>query len=207
MNKRADCTYIDRMKRFAALFLALSVALPALAIDLRKRSGTRESLRITVLQAPIYGEYEDRVATRVRRQLVEELRERGLDADDGAMSFDDLARSGRGDADFFVEVVPTEDYAHPIGGVAVNVPNATVDVSVVVSRVAADLRIYDRKLNLVAKRHLRHNSTSVVPTGVGVGTYRMSMWFALPIVEYLRYRNAVNGVVRDAAREVTSVIR
>jgi hypothetical protein len=206
LNKGADCIYIGRMKRSLVFLAAIAIALPALSFDPVKHNG---ALRMTILQEPVAeGGYVDRVARRVHQQLVDELRDRGFDAIDGRASFDDISRGGRRDSDIYVEIAPAAESTRPLGGVGVNLPNATVDVAVVVSRVAAELRIYDGKtLNLIARRHLNRSSTTIVPTSVGVGTYRMSVWFALPFVEYVRYRNAVNNVVHDAATEIAGVVR
>jgi hypothetical protein len=194
------------MKRFLILLVAIAVAAPAFSFDPTRRTG---AIRLTVVAAPIFngGDYEDRIASRVRRQLVDELRERGFDALDGRVTLEELDHRGRLDSDFYVEIAPSGSYATPAGSVGVRAPNVTVDVAVVVSRIAAELRVYDRTLTEIARRHLNREDTTVVPTGVGVGTYRMSVWFALPFVEYVRYRTAVNSVVEDAAKEIARVVR
>jgi hypothetical protein len=198
LNKRADCIYIDLMRRLALFAVAIAVAYPAFSFNPSRHTGTR----VALLQEPIVhgGEYEDRIAANVRHQLVRELRDRGFDAYDARISYADLRREPRADADLYVEILPGDNYAYPTGGVGVRTSNVAVDVGIIVARVAADLRIYDgRTLDLVAKRHLRHENVTVVPTAVGAGTYRMSVWFALPVVQYLRYRSAVADVVREAA--------
>ena len=195
------------MRRLAlAAILVAFAAQTAIAFDPTPRRGNR----VTVLQAPLYNGsgYEDRVASRVRQQLVRELRRRGFDAVDGSMSYEELRRGDRIDSNYYIELAPSDAYATTTGGASVGVSHAAVDLSVIVSRVAAELRIYDgRTLDLVTKRHLSRENVAVVPTGVGVGTYRMSVWFALPIAEYVRYRSAVNAVVADAAAEFTGVVQ
>jgi hypothetical protein len=191
------------MKRLLILLAIASIAAPASSFDPSRHS----SHHIAVLQAPIYnsGEYEDRIATSVRRDLVRELRARGFDAVDARTSYEELQRRGRSSADVYVEIAPAEMYARPTGGVTVRTRSVAVDVAVVVSRVAAELRLYDgRTLDLIEKRHLRRENVTVVPTDIGVGTYRMAVWFALPFVQYVRYRSAVGAVVRDAANVIVS---
>jgi hypothetical protein len=192
------------MKRLLVLLaIATALAAPAFSFDPSRHNGNR----IAVLQAPIYngGEYENRIATSVRRQLVRELRDRGYDAVDSRVSYEELQRSGRTSADLYVELAPADMYAHPTGGVTVRTRSVAVDVAVVVSRVAAELRLYDgRTLDLIEKKHLRRENVTVVPTDIGVGTYRMAVWFVLPFVEYVRYRSAISAVVRDAASVIIS---
>jgi hypothetical protein len=186
------------MKRLALFAVAVAVACPVFSFNPSHHTGTR----VALLQAPIDQgvEYEDRIAANVRHQLVRELRDRGFDAYDARISYADLRREQTTDADLYVEIVSGGSYAVPTGEVGVRTSNVAVDIGIVVARVAADLRIYDgRTLELIAKRHLRHENVTVVPTAVGAGTYRMSVWFALPVVQYLRYRSAVGDVVREAA--------
>ena len=191
------------MKRLLILAIVVAVAVPAFSFDPSRHTGTR----VALLQAPIYnaGEYENRIAGSVRHQLVRELRDRGFDAFDARMTFAELQREGRADADLYVEIVPGDTYAYPTGEVGVRTSNVALDVAVVVSRVAAELRLYDgRTLDLIGKRQLRHQNVTVVPTAIGAGTYRLSVWFALPVVQYMRYRSAVGAVVRDAATVIAS---
>ncbi len=191
------------MKRLLVLLVIAAVAVPAFSFDPSRHNGHR----IAVLQAPIYngGEYEDRIATSVRRELVRELRARGFDAVDARMSYEELQRRRQSSADLYVEIAPADVYARPTGGVTVRTRRVAVDVAIVVSRVAAELRLYDGgTLDLIEKRHLRRENVTVVPTDIGVGTYRMAVWFALPLVEYVRYRSAVGAVVRDAATVIVS---
>ncbi len=71
-----------------------------------------------------------------------------------------------------------------------------------------ELRVSDgRTLDLVARRRLDRSNTTVIPTGVGAGSSRLSVFLAVPFVEYLRGRAAVNAVVDDAADEIDGLGR
>jgi hypothetical protein len=196
------------MKRLLPIVaLSLAIVQPALAFDPTPREAGN---RITLLQGPTYhgGEYEERAAARIRKQLVSELRERGYDAIDGEMSYDDAVRGGRRDSGLYIEIAPDSATTDSAAIARVDLPHASVDLAVLVSRVAAELRVYDaRSLNLIVKRNLHRQDVRVVPTGVGTGTYRASVWLALPVFEYARYRAAVNGVVQDAVQEIVGVGR
>ena len=190
------------------LAIAFAVAAPAFSFDTTRRPGN--SLRITLLQASIGNSYdgEDRVASRVRQQLLRELRERGFDAVDGGYSYVDLVRGGGIDSDFYVEIAPSSEAVTEAAGVGVGIRHVTVDLGVLVSHAAAELRVYDgRTLNLITKRNLHRRSVTVVPTAVSAGTYRAAVWIALPFIEYVRYRAAVGAVVDDAAAEIAGITR
>lgn len=206
LNKRGDCIHIEGMKRLALLLVVIAavVAQPALAFDPKRPL----SNRITLLQAPAYdaSELELQIARNVRDRLLGELRARGFDAADSKLTYDEAQRTGAEISGLYVEIAPSEVHAHSTGDVAVRTRNVGVDVAMLVSRVAAELRVYDgRSFALIAKRHISREDVRVVPTGIGVGSYRMSVWFALPFVQYARYRAAANLVVRDAAAEIESV--
>ena len=184
----------------------LLVVPSAFAFDTGHKTGNR----VVVLRSTLdnEGQSESRAAVRVREQLIRELRDRGFDASDARMTYDQFRREGQLDADFIVELAPGESEARSVAEGGVRVPNATVDIAVIVSRVASELRVYDgRTLDVIAKRHLQSHTTTVVPTGVGAGTYRMGVFVAMPFVEYFRYRAAVNAVVDDAADQIDALRR
>ena len=206
LYKRGNVSTLMMMKRLVAvLALALFLVQPALAFDTRKSTGNR----ITVLQAPVYrGEYEDRVSARVRERLVDELRSRGFDAVDGRVTYDVLQREAPLDSDLYVELAPSRIDERPVAGVALPIPSGAVDIAVIVSRVAAELRVYDgRSLALISKRHLHAQNATVMPVAARAGGSRISAAIVLPFVEYARYRAAVNAVVGDAADEIAGLRR
>lgn len=205
--KSADCTYIEGMKRLALFLLFVSVAAqPAVAFDPQNPVTNR----ITLLQAPAYdaSDFELQITRNVRERLLGELRARGFAAVDSALTYDEAQRTGAQVSGLYVEIAPSDFHAHATGDVAVRARSVGVDVAMLVSCVAAELRVYDgRTFALIAKRHLSREDVSVVPAGIGAGSYRVAVWLALPIVQHARYRAAANGVVRDAAAEIESVVR
>src|SRR6476469_8006421 len=142
LNKRPYSIYITDMKRSLIAFAcALFFVQPLFSFDTTRRAVQR----ITVLEAPRYdrSDDEDRLARRIRERLVRELRSRGVDAQDTGMTYDELQRRGTLDADLFVELTPADSSERSIADASVRVPTGAVDIAVVVSRVAAELRMYD----------------------------------------------------------------
>lgn len=201
LNKRGDSIYIERMKRLLILTAIAGIALPAAAFNPTRPNPNR----VTVLQPPAYeaSDVELRVAHNVRARLVSELRARGYEVVDSPMTIDDVQRTAAAVSGLYVEIAPAEVRGHAQGGVAVGTHNVGVDIGVIVSHVAADLYVYDgRSFEVIAQRHLAHDDVAVAPTGVGVGTYRMSAFFALPFIQNARYRAAAGAVVHDATEEI-----
>lgn len=191
------------MKRALLACLLLGMAVPVMAFKTTLRRGDR----IAVLRPQISDEYrgEERIARTISLYLQRELRHRGMDAFDAGITWDDLLREGKTDADYYVEVVASDAASSPVGGVGVGNRNVSVDVAVVVSRVAATLRLYDgRTLELIDTIDLRRNASAVMPTAIGVGQDRFSLWIALPFVQYSRYRAAARAVAHDAAEQIAS---
>jgi hypothetical protein len=150
------------------------------------------------------GEFESGVAVWVSRHLQRELKERGIDAVDTRLTLDELRRDGaRDDADYYIEVVRSDADARAVGGVGVGNYNVGVDVSVVVARVAAELRLYDgHTLELLDTYDMNHRSTAVLPTSVGIGGRHAGLWVALPFIQAARYRAAARAVAEDAAEAI-----
>ncbi len=145
---------------------------------------------------------EQTVAKAVQTDLRSELRDRGFDAFDARMTFDELRR-GQTTADYYVEIVSGHALNNPVGGVGSGAGGIAVEVAVVVSRVAAQVRLYDgRTLDLIQNYDLHQNRTAVVPTAIGVGS--RSVWFfaAIPFFHYGQYRAAAHDVARAAAERI-----
>ena len=193
------------MKRSLLLFVVLALIVsPSFAFD-----PTRPAVhRITLLQAPMYKgtDFELQIARGVREGLLRELRGRGFDVTDSGSTYADVQRDASAVSGLYVELAPSDAHSERSGDVAVSGRSVGVDVAMLVSRVAAELRIYDgRTLELIARRHLSKADVSVVPTGIGIGSYRMSVWFGLPFFQYARYRAAARAVVKDAAAEIAGI--
>ena len=178
---------------------------PLFSFDTNRRGGNR----VTVLEAPHYGRNADadRVSRHIRERLVRELLNRGFDAEDCGMTYVEVQRRGGFDSGLLVELTPADASERSIADASVRVPNGSIDIAVVVSRIAAELRVYDgRSLELVAKHRLQSQVASVVPGGAGVESRSTSISVGLPM-DYARYRAAINGVVDDAANEISNLRR
>ncbi|HVS30848.1 MAG TPA: hypothetical protein VMS98_05280 [Thermoanaerobaculia bacterium] len=182
------------MKRLALAMLVLFVALPAAAFKTTVRRGDR----VGVLR-PAEG-YGHGVASVVTRSLERELRERGVDATDTRLTFDQLRDDDRGQADFYIEVVRGDGDAHALGGVGVGDSSLGVDLSIVVAHVAARVNLYDgRTFELIDAYDFQRRASAVMPTGIGVGRRSVGLWVALPFVQMARYRAAARAVAAEAA--------
>src|SRR6266498_3270396 len=193
---------MDAMKRPLLGLLLLLVSTPLLAIN---TNVLRRGDRIGVLRMAGEFEYasERTVAKTLQNDLRAALRDRGFDAFDTRLTYDDLRREGTADAAYYVEVVSAGVANRNAGGIGIGTDGIGATVSVIVSRVAAEVRVYDgRTLELVDRFDLSRKSTAVVPTSVGIGGRYFWAAFALPFVEYGQYRSAAHAVARQAAERI-----
>ena len=189
------------MKRFLLLGLLL-VATPVFAIN---TSILRRGDRVGVLRMSERFDVasEETVARTIESDLPRALRDRGFDAFDAHATYDDVRRGDGPGAAYYVEVVGARAGDREAVGVGVGAENVYASVGVVVSRVAAEVRLYDGKtLELVDRWDLAKKSTAVVPTSVGVGGRFVWAAIALPFVHYGQYRNAAHDVARQAAERI-----
>jgi len=180
------------------------MTVPAFGLTVTPRLGDR----VGVLR--ISGRFDYRtersVASTVQNDLRGELQDLGFDAFDARATYDELLRNGPGRADYYVEVVSGYASGRPMGAVGAAVGDLALEVGVVISRVAAKVRLYDgHTLNVVETYDLQKDSTAVVPTGVGIGG--RSIWAAimLPIVQYGQYRSAAHVVAHEAALRIAGL--
>jgi hypothetical protein len=188
------------MKRLIFV-VVIAMTVPAFGLTVTPRPGDG----VGVLR--ISGRFEYRaersVASTIQNSLRGELEDLGFEAFDARETYDDLLRHGPGRADYYVEVVSGYASGRPMGAVGAAVGDIALEVGVVVSRVAAQVRLYDgRTLNVVETYDLQKDSTAVVPTGVGFGG--RSIWAAilLPFVQYGQYRSAAHAVAHQAALRI-----
>ncbi|HYU26755.1 MAG TPA: hypothetical protein VEO74_16195 [Thermoanaerobaculia bacterium] len=189
------------MKRFLFLGLLL-VATPLLAIN---TSILRRGDRVGVLRMSERFDVasEETVARTIENDLPRTLRDRGFDAFDAHATYDDVRRGDGPGAAYYVEVVGARAGDREAVGVGVGAENVYASIGVVVSRVAAEVRLYDGKtLELVDRWDLSKKSTAVVPTSVGVGGRFVWAAIALPFVHYGQYRGAAHDVARQAAERI-----
>jgi hypothetical protein len=187
------------MKRLLLLGLLL-VTTPVFAIN---TTMLRRGERIGVLR--MNGQFdvaaERTVANAIESALPRALRDRGFDAFDAKSTYDDVRRGDGPNAAFYVEVVGAHARDHEAVGVGAE--NVYANIGVVVSRVAAEVRLYDGKtLELIDRFELSKKSTAVVPTAVGIGGRFFWASLALPFVQYGQYRNAAHDVARQAAEAI-----
>jgi hypothetical protein len=186
------------MKRLILIFTML-IAIPAFGFNTTLTRGDR----VGVLLPSVLDQSDEWVARAVSSYLTRELRDRGLDAFDARMDYDDLRTEDRIDADYYVEVISGDGESRARGGIGIGTDSLGVDLGVIVSHVAARMRIYDaRTLEMLDEYDLQRGNTTVLPTAVGVGGRHVSAWIALPFVQYARYRAAARAVAREAASRI-----
>lgn len=142
------------------------------------------------------------VAKTVQNDLCSELRNLGFDAFDTRTTFDDLRAHGEPPADFYVEVVSSNAANSPLGGGGVGNGSIGVNIAVVLSRVAAEVRLYDRTLQLIDHYELHRDLSSIVPTGIDFGGRLFWARIPLPILQYAQYRAAAHAVAQQAAARI-----
>lgn len=188
------------MKRALGIVLLLA-ATPLLAIN---TSILRRGDRIGVLRmSERFDGSEQTVANAIESVLPRALRDRGFGAFDAQRTYDDLRRGDVADAAYYVEVVGARAGDRQAAGVDVGVDNLYASVGVIVSHVAAEVRLYDgRTLELVDRWDLSKKSAAIVPTSVGIGGRYVWGAIVLPIIHHGQYRAAARGVAQTAAERI-----
>jgi hypothetical protein len=181
------------MKRWAVAVIFSIVPGVALAFD-----PTPRPVRVGVLIA------EDQGPGVVARYLREQLRARGVDAFDAQLTYDEMVSLENTDADFFVEIVAEDAGSAGYGGIDIGNRNGFIGLSVLVSRVAAEVRLYDGVTReILATEDLRSRKSAVLPTAAGIGSRSFFAALALPFVQDAQYRSALREAAREAAERVT----
>ncbi|HUJ13414.1 MAG TPA: hypothetical protein VL284_06430 [Thermoanaerobaculia bacterium] len=188
------------MKRLTIL-VSILITVPAFALTMTPKPGDR----IGVLR--MSGRYGDRaertIANTIQNDLIGELQALGYKAFDTKMTYDELLRGGPQDAEYYVEVLSSDAAGRPVGGAGAAVGGVAVEVGVVVSRVAAEVRLYDgRSLVPAGTYDLKRDNTAVVPTGIGVAGRSIWAGIMLPFVQYGELRRAAHDVAHQAALRI-----
>ncbi|MDQ3280563.1 MAG: hypothetical protein M3Q69_04040 [Acidobacteriota bacterium] len=187
------------MKRL--LVAMLLVVIPGVAFALHPKPQTQRA-RIGVLRG------SDPVQTEIANALRRELRARGFDAFDAVRTYDEAVRDGAAVADYYVEISAGEASNQEYGGVEVGTRHAGVALGVLVSRVAAELRIYDGEtMELVRSKQLAQRDTSIVPAAISIGGGSFFAWFVTPHLERVHARRVMRDTGRDAAAVVRDIVR
>ncbi len=193
------------MKRLLAALILIFVPAAAFAFDTTRRA---ERVGILLSAADFDHERETVVEREVRRALLEELRERGFDAFDAERTFDEVSRDGELAADYLVEMIGGDPQSEEYGGLGIGGRHIEFTVGMIVSRVAADIRVYDAEtMEVLAMESLSRRRTAVVPTSLGFGGNHVLAVVALPFFYRAQYRSVARGAARDAATLVTATIR
>jgi hypothetical protein len=189
------------MKRAALLLL---LALPMFAIT-GTPSGKR-GLRVGVLRsAGVWQGDELIAATDVERETTAQLRRSGVEAWDTSRTIEMIRDEDLHDADLFVEISGGDARVHQVGDVGVGDRHVSATLGVLMSKVAAEVRVYDgRTLELIDQYDLSRRKTAVVPTSIGFGTRDLFAYAALPIFRHVQYRSAVREVAEEAAKRIST---
>lgn len=196
------------MKRLLAVVLVLLVPGVAMAFDTNRRAQPKD-FRIAILRPQSSESPEEQIIqTKVMHYLGNELRSRGFDAYETEWTYDDAAEAQNVDADYFVEVIGAGARSDAMGGVEVGGRHADVSIGVIVSQVAAELRVYDaHTMEVVASENIEKRSTSVAPTSIGVGGNDLFAWIAIPLFERAQVRSAAKAAARDAASVIAEAVK
>lgn len=192
-----------RMKRLlAALFCVLAVAAPALAFD-----SAPAPVTIGILRFADTVRYDAWVEKAVLETLRNELREKRFDAFLLDATFAEIEADSERNADYYVEIASDSETAD-YGGVGVVGRHADVTLGMLVSRMAAEVRVYKgRSLELVAKESLNRRSKAFVPTSVGLGGRHVFAVIGLAWIERAQVRSVARGVGREIADVVADAVR
>jgi len=188
------------MKRPLLILVALVFTVPVFAVT--GSSTPAAGSRIGVLRMSDRYSYgaEQTIATTVQTELRNELRARGFEAFDAQTTLDELSRGKADNADYYVEIVSSRGTNDQYGSVDVAAGAVGAELSIITSRVAAEVRLYDGKsLELVDPFDLHDDRTALLPTSVGVGGRHVFAAIAIPFVGYAQYRRAARVVARHAA--------
>lgn len=174
------------------------VVIPGVALAFEP---TSRPTRIGVLRGSAH------VPQYVADALRNELRQRGFDAFDARRTHEELVADGAAVADYYIELAAAEMDSTEHGGVGIGTSHGGVSVGVVVSRMAAELRVYDGEtLELLSSHDLAKRNTAVVPTSVGVGGRALFAWIALPFIEAAQERTVMRATAREAAVVVAAAV-
>src|SRR6266851_3259518 len=190
------------MKRLLPLFVLIAFATSAFGVvetPLQIKPGDR----IGILRMPerYMNGSDGAVVANLRNYLGEELRHAGFDAYDAMVTYDDLRRNSEANADYYVEIVAADGDAASAGELGIGGDRVGVNLSLVISRVAAAVRIFDgHTLELLHKYDLHHSNRAVMPTDIALGGRHAFLVLAIPFVQYAQIRSAAHDVARQAAK-------
>ena len=193
------------MKRSVLILVLLLVAVPMWAIK-GTPSGKRP-LRIAVVHTgdrwadPSL----DSAAAAIEHEIVGQLRQRGAEARETRHTLDDAEDNDAPEADLYVEVSAGQARQSEIGGIGLSDSHVSSTLGVILSRVAAEVRLYDAHTHeLVDRYELSRSKTAVMPTSIGIGNSHFFAFGVVPIARHFQYRSAVRDVATEAADRITA---
>lgn len=191
------------MKRVLFIAALLLAAASAFAFNPAPASPRVGVLRVS----EDYGHSERSVANLVVSYLRDELRQRGVDAYDTRLTYEQVSKGDGEDADYYVEIVGAGGESGSLGGIGVGTWDAGVSVDVIVSHVAAELRVYDGHTGQLLKSHqLNKRNTAVMPTSVYLGGSHVFAALTVPFVQHAQYKRISRSAARDAAQMVIATL-
>jgi hypothetical protein len=210
----AHASGIETTQRFVSLSMkrvSLSIAILLLTTPLWALKGTPEGkrpLRIAVLHtSDRWGDPSmDAAAAAIEHEIVGQLRQRGAEAWEVRHTLEDVqSEASFPEADLLVEVTAGEARQHEIGGVALGDTHVSTTLGLVLSRVAAEVRLYDaRSHELLDRYELSRSKKAVLPTSLGMGDSHFFVYSVVPIARHFQYRSAVRDVASEAADRITA---
>lgn len=189
------------MKRALAALALLFAAAPLFAIN---TAVLRRGDRVGVLRMSeqFDAATERTVANAIESSLPSALRDHGFDAFDAQLTYDDLRRGDDAGAAYYVEVVGAQARDRKAASVDVGADNVYANIGVVVSRVAAEVRLYDGKtLELVDRWDISKRSASVMPTSLGLGGRFFWASIGMPFI-HGQFRAVARDVAQQAAKRI-----
>jgi hypothetical protein len=196
------------MKRLLVVLMVFFVPGVALAFD-ANRHAPSSAMRIAILREDADTSPNERmVHEKVVRYLTNELKSHGLDAYETEWTYDDAADVENVDVDYYVDVISAGADTDAAGGVEIGGRDGEVTIGVIVSHVAAELRVYDaHTMELVASETIRKRNSAIRPTSIGVGGSDIFAWIAIPFFERAQFRSAAKAAAKEAAGIVVDAVR
>ncbi|MBV9493344.1 MAG: hypothetical protein JOZ54_03810 [Acidobacteria bacterium] len=190
------------MRRLALAALLFVFATSAFAFH---RDADRLRIGILGMRGSLTASDAD-VAALVGHNLRGQLKSKGFDAFLTNRTYENALA---GDADYYVEIVSSgSDGDVPVGEIGVGGRDVAAGVTIVMSRVAAEVRLYDGDtMEQVASYDVRQTKVMPMPTWISVGGHNFYTVIGLPIVQYAQYRRAAGAVARDAASRIAGDAR
>lgn len=191
------------MKRAALLLALFAIAVPSFA--LKGTPDGRRPMRVGVLHTGdgwADGNY-DRAASAIEHEIVAQFHERGINAWETHRTLKDAFQDNVEPADLYVEVSGGDGRQREIGGLDISGPHVATTLGVIISKAAAEVRVYDgRTLDLVDRFELSKRKTAVVPTSFGLRDGPIIGFAIVPVFQHLQYRAAVRDVAKEAAERI-----